>query len=616
MEPLDVRTILVLAGAAVAFGGFALALLWTSNRDIPGLQMLTFSCCLGALGCLLVALQHDLPTFLGIVVGNVLVDVYLAGFAEGLRRFYGARPCVRWLVVVAVVATLGFSYWTYVTPDITARIRWTSSLLALCSFYGAWISWRGAEVSTRIGSGLIASGLMTFGVLQVFRVLFSRDLFGPDSFTSIALAGAMLSFYAILLGISIAIGGRHLATAKLERARAEAGERAKGEFLASMSHEIRTPMNGVLGLTELLLDSDLDDRQLKFASSLHSSGRILLRIIDDILDLSKIEAGRMEIEAVGFQIRDLVHEVYQLLHEPAARKGLRLETIVGDRVPARVIGDPLRIGQVLINLTGNAVKFTHEGRIEIRVERKDKRSLSISVSDTGIGIEPEAQNQLFEHFQQSGASITRRYGGTGLGLAISKRLVDLMDGSIDLVSVPGKGSTFLVTLPCLTHQDVLDSDEISVRQFWFNEARQPRTSATEGETGKGTAKKILVADDDPISQMVASGMVEGLGYECDVVADGRAALEAIDTGIYELVLMDGQMPGFDGFTATSQVRAQESQRGSKRIPIVALTASVLTEEKQRCLDAGMDEVLTKPVSRKTLAAVIKRWVDPTALPNA
>lgn len=610
MQPLDVRTILILMGALVAFGGFALWLLWRGNRETPGLRTLIVASGLGALGSLAVAFQQYLPVFLAIVVGNSLVNVCLAGVTEGLRRFYGAKPSLGWLLGVGAVAASGYAYWAYVDPSVVARVRWASFLLAIVSFYGVWVIGRGADGSTRIGSSFLALGLAAFGVLQGLRIVLSRELFGGDPFTSASLVGAMMAFYSMVLGIFMVVGERHLATAVRERARAEAGERVKTEFLANMSHEIRTPMNGVLGLTELLLDSRLDTQQRQLATSVHSSGSILLRILDDILDMSKIEAGRMEVEEVGFKIQSLVDEVVQLIREPAARKGLELHAVVADDVPRRVFGDPVRLGQVLLNLMGNAVKFTHQGRITIEVGRRDARCLDLKVSDTGIGIDPRDHGHLFESFDQVNSTITRRYGGTGLGLAISKRLIDLMGGTIEFVSQMGQGTTFTVTLPCLTprgaHTDVLDTDEVSLQGVWLGDIGRVVADGADRQ-----ALRILVAEDNPVNQMVVCGMLEKLGYRYDVVADGAAALEALARETYDLVLMDCYMPVSDGFTTTLEVRALETEDPHRRrLPIVALTASVLAEEKQRCLDVGMDDVLTKPVSTETLAAAVERHLKP------
>ncbi len=615
MPTLDIQTILILVATSVAFGGVALVLLWRSNRDLPGLGLMTVACGLGTLGCLLLALQKHLPPLFGIVVSNTLIIVCLATAVESLRRFYGRRPRLAWLVVVACVVAVGFAHWTYIAPNLLARIRWSCTIMAGCCFYGARVSWRGLDAAMRVGSSFLVLGLFVLGTLQGIRALISQRLFGEDPFTAIALVGTMLSFYAVILGIFMAVGERHLATAKQQRARAEAGEREKGEFLARMSHEIRTPMNGVLGLTELLIGTPLDAQQHQLASSVRSSGKILLRLIDDILDLSKIEAGHMEIETVGFQVRGLLDEVVQLLHGSAVRKGLWLRATVDDEVPVRGYGDPVRIGQVLLNLVGNAVKFTNQGGVEVQVTRHDGDHLSFQVSDTGIGIEPEAHDLLFESFRQSGVSIARRYGGTGLGLAISKSLVGLMDGSIDLRSNVGQGSTFTVLLPCLRRDGahpIPDSAELSLRRVWFDEG--PAIVIKPGPSSGSS--RILVVEDEPVNQLVASGMLDSLGYEHDVVADGEAACEALTEAAYGLVLMDCNMPVCDGFTATRRIRAREATCGDPRTPIIAVTASVFADEKERCFEVGMDDVVTKPVTRETLGEIIRSVGLQPAMPTA
>ena len=403
---------------------------------------------------------------------------------------------------------------------------------------------------------------------------------------------------------------------------AQAANRAKSQFLANMSHEIRTPMSGVLGMAEMLLDTKLTPTQRRFAESVHRSGESLLKIIDGILDFSKIEAGKIDLEAVDFKPRELTEEVRQLLRETADKKGLDLVCRVSNDVPDVLSGAEARLRQILINLVGNAIKFTDRGGVAIRVSRLDAPAgdqitpivsgiapngtagtvLHFSVLDTGIGIAASVQNRLFRAFEQADSSTTRSYGGTGLGLAISRELVEKMGGRIGVRSTLGHGAEFWFTVRL---------DPPLVRPL--APAPGART-ATEGLSFAGV--RVLLAEDNPINQDVAVTMLESLGCQVHVVDTGVKALVALAAGEFDIVLMDRQMPEMDGFDTTAEIRARGLLRPTQRsgvaepvrLPIVGLTASALKGDREICIAAGMDDYLAKPFRRDALRSVLERWV--------
>jgi len=539
-------------------------------------------------------------------------------------------------------------------------------------------------------------------------------------------AGETVGFLGVAADITAA--KQHEADLVAARQQAEAADRAKSEFLASMSHEIRTPMNGVIGMTSVLLDTPLDSTQRELVNTVQRSAEALLTILNDILDFSKIEAGRVDLEAIAFDLREISEDVLGMFAGQASLKNLELTCLTDDDVPRYLHGDPGRLRQILINLVGNAVKFTEHGEVRIRLQLADvdeqRVRLRCCVEDTGVGIAAEAQRRLFQSFSQADASTTRKYGGTGLGLAISKRLVELMDGAIGVESTLGQGSTFwfevdlgLAETPPATRAESLPplqvlvvDDNATNRSILRHQlarrgadvhvamsglegleelrlAKRPfdlvvldyRMPGLDGLSVARTIRqndawagtrllmlssdddvtpdeliaagvdarlskpvresqllraigelygaepparlvdakpelplaspgaRVLVAEDNPVSQQVAAKMLARLGYDFEIVADGLAAVELATAGGFDAILMDGNMPELDGYEATGRIRDLPGERG--QVPIIALTADVLRADVERCLAAGMDAHLTKPVRVDELAAALATWVQ-------
>jgi two-component system sensor histidine kinase/response regulator len=447
------------------------------------------------------------------------------------------------------------------------------------------------DVGVRIAEGLAAQGMFR-GEREVIRSDGSR-------FKARLMARAIdrdeLSKGVVGIFEDITAETEALEALRMAKEMAEAASRLKSDFVANMSHEIRTPINGIIGMTHLALKASPSPQQMEYLQKIQSSSRLLRGIINDVLDFSKIEAGKLVIEEIDFDLEKVVGDVGTLVAGKADAKGLEFVTSVAPDVPGKLVGDPLRISQILLNLLNNAVKFTEKGGISLRVEcvacSDAETRLRFVVQDTGIGIDEAQKERLFESFQQADSSTTRKYGGTGLGLAISKRLAQLMKGDIGVESRPGEGSTFWLTL---------ELGRSSARARNLEPAlEQSRLEASlEG-------KRVLLAEDNELNQEIVAAILGEAGVRVDIAGDGRRALEMARAGSYDLVLMDVQMPVMDGLSATREIRKLP---GMEDLPIVAMTANVMAEDRMRCLEAGMNDHIAKPIDPEALWGTLSRWM--------
>lgn len=591
-----------------------------------------------------------------VVMGILTLPVFMM-----ILRFRQAPPPLEHMRAWAQWLTLGYGLSGF-GWGLGGVLLFPSQSLAHQVFLVFIIGGHSAGGMTSLSS--VPSALLTFLCTMLAPIILRLCWHGDAVLTAM---GIML----LIFGIAMFVVGRHLHAVLREnlrlrfensdlvqdlscaKDRAEAASQAKSQFLANMSHELRTPMNGVLGMIEVLSQTAMTDRQRQLVHTAQRAGQNLLAIIEDLLDLSRIEAGKLTLEALDFQLADFLDETLALFTESAARKGLRLSSVVHADVPPVLRGDPVRLRQILVNLVGNALKFSEQGEIVIEVKSqktKDKSqktdplpcdlqpapcALFFSVRDTGVGIPAEAQARIFEAFTQADGSTTRKYGGAGLGLNIAQQLVQVMGGEIGVDSVVGHGSTFWFTAQLAEadnpHLTPVCSASINPEYV------ASRTAEELVDVSMSTwPVKILLAEDNPVNQQVARGLLETLGCQVEIVSDGSLVLGAMARGSYDLIFLDYHMPRLDGLATARAIRAWEAEQNEKRetlrneqtgvvsdasarsfptpvrLPVIALTASAMPGDRERCLAAGMDDYVTKPFTRRQLLALLQKWLPEQA----
>ncbi len=474
-------------------------------------------------------------------------------------------------------------------------------------------------IALRFHTTFAAVHVLLAGVLMVVTTLQGLGPFGDASpVNRVLLAQACVSAVGLVtLVLALQRDDRRRLVARLEETTRQAHElaeerdrasRAKTAFLATMSHEIRTPLNGVLGLTDLLSGSDLPEEQADWARQASRSGRALLTIVNDVLDLSKVEAGAVELEEVPLRVGDVVEDALLPVRLAAEEAGVTLVVVVRPAMRHDRVGDPSRLRQVMTNLASNAVKFTEQGSVVVTVGGDDEQ-VWLQVADTGVGMTEEQQARLFQPFTQADASVTRRFGGTGLGLAIAGGLVERMGGTITVTSAPGRGSTFRVDVPLPSGPPIAGTEAsvagIPARVPGPRPAGAEKSRRAGDEVGRAElGLRVLVAEDNEVNQLVARMTLKRVGVDVDVVGDGQQALQALRTGDYDGLLLDLQMPVLDGIRTVKALRATEAEDESPRLPVFAMTASVLATDRDACLRAGMDGVLPKPWNADQLKSVL------------
>ena len=484
----------------------------------------------------------------------------------GLQSASGENP-YSVMALMSPVTLAAFAPWR---PTLSFAIGATTAAVYLG---GAWVLPQGSMLPTAVVLALAAAcSLLGAAAGQVQRLILS------------SLHRARLA-------------------AEVSRREAQAATQAKSEFLATMSHEIRTPMTAILGYADLLLDDEmqLGDEARRLLEIVRRNGGHLLDVLNDILDLSKIEAGRLEVELIPTSLVHIVSEIASLMRVRADEKGIALEVAFETPIPSEVLSDPTRIRQAIVNLLGNAIKFTERGSVRVRVSYDPElEGAHIEVRDTGIGIAPEKRSNLFRAFEQADSSITRRFGGTGLGLAITKRIAVLLGGDCSVESEPGRGSAFTFSLKA---QPTPGARLLRV----FGEAELHRETRRTSGAGERIAARILLAEDGPDNQRLISMMLRKAGAEVHLVENGQMAIERAQRESFDLILMDMAMPVMDGYTAARSLRAR-----GVAVPIVALTAHALAGEREKCLEAGCNAYLTKPIDRYDLLASIRSLLDESA----
>jgi signal transduction histidine kinase/CheY-like chemotaxis protein len=613
----DIRTLSLISGMACLVFAFAT---WTVARLHPAQRHLrdwARGAAMGVLGNLLLTLRTVIPDLLSIVVANAVLLMGTGYLYLATRGLLGLSRPARWPWLLLAASLPPQLWFTYVQPSVPARIVVVSLLFIPSMLAAGWAFWHydlklgpgRLRLANRLTSMVFISGAVVFG-LRIGPAL--ANLTDPHYTvtTSALVAGpylwALLFYVWLSIQVALTVSERLERDLVQARDRAEAANVAKSRFLATMSHEIRTPMNGILGMAQLLQQPGMAGHEREEAArTILQSGQTLLTLLNDILDLSKVEAGKFELNPAPFEPAQLLREIETLFSESARARGLQISAHWHGPPGQHYQGDAMRLRQMLANLVGNAVKFTPQGsvRIEAReVAEGANVALEFAVTDTGIGLSAQQHAQVFEPFLQADSSITRQYGGSGLGLSIVHSLARLMGGDVGVHSTPGQGSRFWFRVAA-PHTGAPPERDMQAAQ-----PLSPPLPPTDVPAGEAAAT-VLVVEDNATNRAVVTAMLRKLGFAPVVAEDGeQGAARVCQGGPLAAVLMDVQMPVLDGYAATRRIREWEAAQGRARVPIVALTADAYAEDRQRCLDSGMDDFLAKPVGLRQLQDMLGKWL--------
>ena len=605
---LDNRTVVVVSIFITLILGLLTALVWRTRKTYPGFGRWTIGNLLVPLGLVLLSLRGILPDWVTIVLANTSSILAAILFLEGTREFRGMRPRLASAYFGGGFTTLALIYFRYAVDDINARIVTISLVLGIYSLCCAATLLKDMPAGCKPSMAFTGTVFAVVGAADLIRAIYFlnhpplAELFAPSLlnavfFLNLGAASIAWSFGFLLLTndrLVMDLKDAEAQTASVNRElgdaiqhanrmaeRAAEADAAKSDFLAHMSHEIRTPLNGVIGMTNLVLDGALAEDKRPDLIIVQESAQSLLAIINDILDLSKIEAGQMTVRIAPFDLRRVLQQVVELFEPQAIAKATRLSLIYPDEAHRWFSGDENRVRQIVSNYTANAVKFTDGGDIKVGMEQLGS-VVRLSVRDTGIGIDQAMLPRLFTKFTQVNAP-SQNSTGTGLGLAISKSFAELMAGSVGVVSEKGRGSTFWVELP-------------------LARVAEPKLHAHSVSSEFGydlKSVRLLVAEDNAVNQRLLVRLLEKQGCAVDVVSSGAEALHRCCRTKYDLILMDCHMPVMDGYEATRQIRMREKENGAYT-PIIAITANAMSGELDRCREAGMDDYLSKPINSAVL----------------
>jgi signal transduction histidine kinase/CheY-like chemotaxis protein len=590
---LDTRTEAVVGTLAAFAVSFLYILLWQARRTYPGFGRWTAGLVSLALSLLALAFRGPLPLAVSVIVVNLATFLCEVLLLEGTREFIGVpyRSLAAYAVAGCAMALQIFFF--EAVPSEAARIIVASSTSFVLLLATALTLLRSSVSGRKLGYWFTGSFLAMGAVAHLVRAMSvaahypSVDVFTPTIWNQLFFVGTIIAVIGAPFGFIMINQDRLVGDLVDAERRAAHADKAKSAFLAHISHEIRTPLNGVIGLTGLVLDGPITEAKRPELETAVRSAEALRGIVNDVLDLSKIEAGMLPIAKAPFDLHSVLARARALIEPRAASKSIACRLLYPDDMPRWFAGDEMRVRQIVGNFAANAVKFTERGEIELGVGQAEGR-VRIWVRDTGPGISPEKIPTLFARFAQADESVALRYGGTGLGLAIARELAELMRGKVGVVSAPGSGSTFWAELP-----------------LPVTDPPAPSGTAADAAPVGLAGLRALVAEDNPVNQLVLLRSLERYGFAVDLASNGEEAVRRCESASYAVILMDCRMPVLDGYEATRRIRRQEGPAG-RHTPIIAITANAMVSDRELCEEAGMDDYLTKPIEPAELARCIAR----------